>query len=415
MQNSIFIPNKKIGTYKHISSNPLSKSLITIIIVSLAIAPSFALGKGNMNLLLVAVLGLSPIIIILYKRLYYSDILLLLFMGSIVATPLIFHSESMRWSTVMYSYMFSLTFIAYNQLIHRNYFSVTDYMKVLKYLIYAYFIVLLIQQFCVLLGLPIFNLSNYDPITPWKLNSLSAEPSHSARIVALLMFCYITIKELIINRTYNFRRDWLEDKWVWVSFLWTMLTMGSGTAFLFLSIIFFKFLNLKNIIMLIFLTTVIVFIVQIFGIDSFVRTFKFFNSVLTLDVRTMIEADHSASVRVVPFILVSQMVDFTTVNGWFGHGIDYTGTFLSDIMPGLPEGTSGGGMFQVWLEYGFLPFFIFVAYSFFTIYRKKDYIGVVFWFLLVFMYGVNNQMVWLTLLALFTNNYFIKLRKIDEK
>ena len=387
---------------------------LIIILISLAIAPAIVLGEGNRNLFLIGVMFISPIIILTSKRFKRSNVWLLLFMASIVLIPLVHQPASMRWSTVMYSVMFGLTFIAYVQLLYKKSFTVENYQKLLKYLIYAYFIVLLIQQFCVLTGLPIFNLSNYNLSEPWKLNSLAPEPSQSARIVALLMYCYITIKELIVKRKYNFRLDIKDDKWIWFSFLWTMLTMGSGTAFLFIIIVLLKFIRFKSLIPLIIIFAGIGLFVNMMGIDSSERTFKVFIATLTLDVDTIVRADHSASLRIIPMILIAKTMDLTTINGWFGHGIDYTIIFLSGKIPGVNEGFSGGGLLQFLLEYGLISFMLFVIFSFANSVKKGDYLSIVFWFMLVFLNGVNSQIVWLTIILLFTNKYFdkkIKKRK----
>ena len=125
--------------------NKISSWLITIILISIAVSPAFALGEGNRNLLLIGVMGVSPIIVITYFRIYRSDIWLLLFMLTIVVNPLVNHPESMRWSTVLYSMMFCLTFMAYNRLLTMDTLSIEHYYKLLRYLMYAYFIVLLIQ------------------------------------------------------------------------------------------------------------------------------------------------------------------------------------------------------------------------------------------------------------------------------
>ncbi len=390
-------------------------SFLPIIVIALAVAPAFALGEGNRNLFLIGIMILSPLIILKFKKLYWSDIWLLLFLFSIVVIPPLTHPESMRWSTVMYSWMFGITFLAYKQLLTLRIFTVKNYMQLLKYLIYAYFVVLLIQQFCVLTGLPIFNLSNYDPATPWKLNSLAAEPSHSARIVALLMYCYITIKEIVTNKKYNFKLNLKEDKWLWIAFLWTMLTMGSGTAFLFIVIIFSKFLSIKNIIYLMLLFSIIFVLINILGIHSFERTYKVFMAVLTLDVDTIIHVDLSAAIRIVPMLILATMVNIVTFNDWFGHGIDYVGTFMDQLVPAVPEGFSAGGMLVIWMEYGFLSFILFVIFSFTTTYRKGDYLTILFWFLLVFMYGVNGQIIWLAIILLYTNKFFYSKKDRRKK
>ena len=285
--------------------NSYSLLLLGVILISMATSPAIFLGEGNINLLLIAVMSFSLLVVIARYKLYRSEIWLLLFMVSIITIPPLAHPESMRWSTVLYSFMFSLTFLAYNRLLRYKIFNIESYLSFLKYIIYGYAIVLLIQQFCVLTGLPIFNVSNYDPVEPWKLNSLSAEPSHSARIVALLMYCYIVIKELISNAFYDFRKNFKKDKWVWLGFLWTMLTMGSATAFVFIAIFFLKFIRFKMLVQLGLLVVATAFFVDMIGVDAFDRVLKVFKATLTLDPNTIIAADHSASSRIAPMIYLA--------------------------------------------------------------------------------------------------------------
>ena len=88
--------------------------------------------------------------------------------------------------------------------------------------------------------------------------------------------------------------------------------------------------------------------------------------------------------------------------------MDYVKSIFSTYVRigGLPEGFTGGGMFQVWLDYGLLSFLLFVYFTFSATYLKDSIVSVFFWFLLVFMYGVNSQIVWVTIVLLFTLNYF---------
>ncbi|WP_443632135.1 hypothetical protein ABXT64_06555 [Candidatus Marifrigoribacter sp. Uisw_064] len=386
--------------------------LLILILTALAVSPAFALGEGNRNLLLIGVMGLSPIIILYFGRFDRINPWLAFFMVSIIIFPLIYQPQSMRWSTVLYAIMFCLTFIAYKELLYHSKFTVIHYYKLLKYLIYAYFIVLLIQQFCVLTGLPIFNLSNYNPITPWKLNSLSAEPSHTARVVALLLYSYITIKELLLDRSYNFRLDFKKDKWVWIAFFWTMVTMGSGTAFLFIGVVLLKLIRFKNFIPFLIIGCVMFVIVDFVGSNSINRTYNVVLATASLDESIIIEADHSASFRIVPMIVLAKMLDVTTLNGWFGYGIDYVSTFMSNFIKGGGDKVSGGGLFALAIEYGLVSFFLFIIFSIKACYDKNDrLLSVIFWFLLVFMMGVNIQITWLCIILLISNKMFKQLLK----
>ena len=125
-------------------------TFLVLIIVGMAISPAFALGEGNRNLFLIGVMSISPIIILRFFEFDKLDFLLLLFVTTIAIFPSLSHPDTMRWSTVLYSIMFGLSFIAFKLLLQQKYLSIIRYINILRYLIYAYFIVLLIQQFCVL-------------------------------------------------------------------------------------------------------------------------------------------------------------------------------------------------------------------------------------------------------------------------
>ena len=251
--------------------------------------------------------------------------------------------------------------------------------KILKYLIIAYTITLIIQQFCVLTGLPIFNVSNYDTTVPWKLNSLSAEPSHSARIVALLTYSYLFVKQILLRRSYHFKNDFSSDKWIWLGFFWIVMTSGSATGFLFLTIIMLKFLNFKNLLPLILISTLIFALINSFEISAANRAYQTFYATLTFDEASIIEADHSGSIRIVPIIILIKLIDFSTIDSWLEHGIDYVSTFLSYSLPGLQEGMSSGGLMVFCMEYGFLLFCVFIFFSIkFTV--NKNFLNFIFGF-----------------------------------
>tara|TARA_B110000238_G_C15904906_1_gene343666 strand:+ start:54 stop:680 length:627 start_codon:yes stop_codon:yes gene_type:complete len=203
-----------------------------------------------------------------------------------------------------------------------------------------------------------------------------------------------------------------KDKWVWLSFFWTMITMGSGTAFLFIGFVLFKFNRLRNFIPLLVIGGALLFLVKNYEITAFDRTYKTVLASVSLDTDKIIEADHSAAVRIVPFIILAKQVNLNTWNGWFGNGIDHVSSFMSNYIRGVPEGFTGGGLFYLWIEYGFIPFILFLIFTLFISYRKRDYLSILFWFMLVFLYGPNSQITWLCVLLLFTNKFFFN--RIDK-
>jgi hypothetical protein len=212
---------------------------------------------------------------------------------------------------------------------------------------------------------------------------------------------------MILDRKYNLSIDFKKDQWIWFAFLWTMLTMGSTTALLFVLIVFLKFFQLKNFTSLLAFSVIIITILlsnETSSIDRFVNTTK---AVVTLDADKVIAADHSASFRIVPMMVLSQKVGISSLDDVLGHGVDTVGKFLYKYLPGGGDNISGGGFFYIWYEYGFLAFFFLLLFTFKATVYKGQLINIVFWFFLVFSYGINNQIIWLCVVLLFTNNYFL--------
>lgn len=197
----------------------ITKGMLFCGIAILVTSPAFALGAGARNMLLIGAMAISPLLLMLYPIFNRRvDLPLILFLVCTISFPLIFHPLTMRWSTVLYSGMFGVFFMAMTRLFHFSEVKLNDLQTLFKSIIYAYLSVLLIQQVCVLLELPIFNVSNYSPLEPWKLNSLMSEPEHSGRMVALLMYSFLTMKEIEKGASLSFKESWGEDKALWCAF-----------------------------------------------------------------------------------------------------------------------------------------------------------------------------------------------------
>lgn len=375
-------------------------AIINIMIILVAVSPAFALGDGNKNMLLIGAMCLSPYYFFHYPVIIPKvDIPLTILCFMMIAFPLIFHPETMRWSTVLYSCLFCLYFMVFARVLSVKEYSLLDFAQLLKGLIFAYCIVLIIQQFCVLFGLPIFNVSNYTPLEPYKLNSLMSEPSHSARIIPILMYFYILVKERINGEMYVLKERFTEDRKVWLAFLWSVLTMGSATAFIFLLIIVFKvFPSFKK------ANTLLVIVVGILAVSvavnenhNFDRAFRFAEAVTTLDEQQVIKADGSGAHRIVQSFRGAKFVSLKNRNDWMGYGVDADQKLVPNFQRGL---TGNGGLFTLWINYGFLVCALWWVFTILMVYNKDTpFISLFIWFLAVLiMGGMNNQIIWLVLI-----------------
>lgn len=399
--------------------------VVNIFIILLAVVPAFALGDGNKNMLLVAAMCLSPYFLFRYPVIIGKIDIPLMLMGILmIFFPLLRHPDTVRWSTVLYSWLFLLYFMAYVRTLSASGYGMDNFSVVLKGLIYAYCIVLVIQQFCVLTGLPIFNESAYYTLAPWKLNSLTSEPSHSGRIIPILMYFYIMSRETSLGCKYVLKQRGREDRWVWIAFLWTVLTMGSATAFIFLLIIAFKLFPSLNwnskVFAVIASVAVMAFLLNRasdneHGISGQVdRAFSFVTTAITLDETKIIDADGSGAHRVVQSLRGAKFVGLKDADDWMGHGIDADTRLIPNWQSS--ELSGGAGLFQLWVNYGFIVSMMWWVFSFSIVFIKSNpWVSSFIWFISVFILGgLNNQILWLVLVLAYTYKTLKKYHKIKR-
>jgi len=379
-----------------------------IVLLMLATTPAIFLGDGNRNLGLIALMFVSPAFALqlFSRRMLPLEIFLLFgFAISIVLLPALFHGDT-RWSTIFYSLMFCGLFVSYDNMLRGGSLRIMVFIRCIKYLLFAYTGVLVIQQICVLIGLPIFNVSNYNPSEPWKLNSLSAEPSHSARIVGLLMVSYVVALRVAPRLGAPNLTQGPKDTLVYACFLWTMITMLSATSVVMLGIVglaHFDRLKLRYIL----LGTIIVGATLLLIPDQLTeRVFRISAATLSLDYEEVLRADHSGAMRVAPMLLLLDRVEILSFAGLFGHGVDSVSLFLSHYIWGIQEGATGGASMALWYEYGFITFAFFMAFTIKATGALRAKVNFAVWFLLVFLGGVNNQMAWLAIVCLYTLRFY---------
>lgn len=265
--------------------------------------------------------------VFLIKDLTFSKaVLLSVFFALSTFLSAISHPESFRISTLLYMVSFLVTFITMYNLVHfHEVLSLKRFTKILRILIYAFAIVLLVQQFCVIVGIRHFPLINMTYFLNRGIgaNSLCIEPSHSARIMGALFYSYI--QSVSFGQSFKLKLRQLfakEHRWVSIGFLWSMLTMGSGTAFIVLGIMCLYFINWRNVIITVPLIVCLVSVASRMGIEQFDRAYSTVQATVTLDADAVRKTDGSASYRIVPILNTIMNFDITNPDHWFGYGTD---------------------------------------------------------------------------------------------
>lgn len=319
-----------------------------------------------------------------------------------------FHPESFRWSTYIYSILLVLTFVSFYNLVWiEKVFTIDHFIKICKWFMMAYFIVCIIQQVVLLIGIPYLPALNL-----WKIldrgigcNSLSVEPSTFGRFMLVFYYAYVKCQEYKRNEG-PFTLSELfsgEHKWVTLRFLWMMLTMGSGTAFVCLILFSLYFVRKHNWYYVIPMLITSYVLIQASGIEHLDRATSTINATTTLDKEEINEADGSAAARISP-IINSINADFTKAETWIGHGIDY-----SSNESGFVKQTQ-----TLFDDYGLIFYLIALIFAFNCAYKFSS-LATIFMFVGVGgSFGTNIQYAWELAMVMTCVRYFYENRYNPE-
>ena len=130
---------------------------------------------------------------------------------------------------------------------------------------------------------------------------------------------------------------------------------------------------------------------------NFDRAFRFSKAVLTLDEKQIIKADGSGAHRIVQSFRGARFVGLNDKDDWVGHGVDADQKLIPNWQSSYLTGN--GGMFSMWINYGFLPFAIWCFFTFKVIFQKNNQlISFLIWLLIPAIGGgCNGQIIWLIL------------------
>lgn len=390
-----------------------NKLYTKILLIGLSITFPFFLGEGAKNMFLVAIMSISPIMLLIGKKNYDKvDRCLLAFIFLALGVCLL-HVETFRYMSYLYSFCFITSFLYLRNVVEREEINLDSLILFLRYLIYIYGVVLLIQQACVIMGQAPILASGYSIEYKWKLSSLTPEPSHLARFVFFIQYAYIVLREKQLSRLYSFQ-DARQEKLVWFLYFWLMLTCQSTTAYLFAFLFFGRYLKMRTIVpMAVLGLSIGVIMLNVFeGNKAFDRILNLFPAIVEGSAETINYADHSAAHRIIPLYVFADWFDVSTANFWFGNGMDYGANLCREYMSMVSgdvvyndNKVNIGGSFTSFLDYGVIvmSFFIAALYSFFR--KVPDKYLVFCWIFINLFSGINTQMFWFSLFLVMTTAY----------
>lgn len=386
-------PEKKIDS-------PRTATLISSVMLTLlAVNPGYTQGENHINLLLCAALCMSPALLLIRgcrTATRSIDIPLLAVCAFVMIFPLIFHPDSIRLSTMLFTCAYCVYFMMFARILKHSDMDGKRFMKLISLIIYAYGIVLVIQQICVLTGLPVFMPSMIYR-SPFKLNSLSAEPSHTSVILSMLMTAWTGTLRSERPGT-SLIASLKAYPWLWGCWAWTLFSTYNASAFVLFPLPFVSFITRRNIWKWSFSAAVAIIVVSIIPkghIDNLDRVIESSKALLTFDSERMIDADTSMSTRIIPTVVGAANLQFDSAL-ITGHGADAD---QREIV-GLPSENfkQGGqaGHFTMLYNYG-LPcaLALWIAIATTCITRRWWWSVLIFLFALQMSADYNMQLMWM--------------------
>ena len=269
----------------------------------------------------IAFMGICPLIFIAKKPII-TKALILAALYWMVCYLLSLLKGEMRFSTLGFLGMYLILYINFYSFVVKGTFTLDYFTKILQYLIIAYGVTLIGQQLCVLVGLrnmPLLNLQNQFFLSITKLPTLTLEPSHSARILTFAMLGYLRCLEIKTGKKLTVQ-EWFdkEHRTVTFLFLWSMLMMGSGTAFIGLGILGLYFITKKTAIYIVPALIGLFIIGQSLELKHMDRVVTLAASATTGDAKAMQQADGSGASRLIPLVNAFTKTDLTELETWIG-------------------------------------------------------------------------------------------------
>jgi hypothetical protein len=337
-----------------------------------------------------------------------SVILLFLYMTASYLTNM----ASASLTSFLYSLFFMGTFIIVATA-GAKFLEEIDLLNIIKFILAAYFIVLLIGQLYVLFGL-------FTPDTSDRLNlhghfgtafsrekmairfySLATEPSYASIIVVFLYYLFLEISNRIGNTKKLF---------ITLITLYMLFVFSSAFGFLLMAILLWlrlhklrpDFAVISMLLLLVAFITLVFVDFDIYGITrlkNIIRQFDFTNW------ESVRKIDYSASFRILPTYFYAKTADSQSIHFYLGHGAGVSDKLLNRFLfPHAPDaGEFHGGFFPGYLiDYGIIGFIIFIL-VFFKETKDIFSFGTIVLLISFTNANFNTQLIWLIVTFLYLN------------
>lgn len=321
-------------------------ALFTVVFMNIQFLP---IEGYPMSMPKIVFMAISPLILLLKAPGVSKATMWGIFFWTVTVGMSVFQHGAPRMSTFYYTAMFLFVFNLYYNLIYlKHAFSLDEFINIMKFMIFAYFVCLVLQELSFLVGLRtnyLVNMMGFSYYGLFRLPSLGIEPSSSARTLAVCFYAFLKCTEYKLGTPPSIKWLWKEEKWTVLAFLYTMVFMGSGTAMVCLAILSLYFMRKEYALFVIIMSVALYNVIPLINYEPLNRAIDVMNASMTGDSEEVTQVDHSASTRVNIILDTFKYLDITDPQIWYGKGVDSWSSEKHAMVSGI-------------VDYGLISYFI---------------------------------------------------------
>lgn len=402
-----------------LKKNNIFKRVLIVTILSLSFTSLNAFNLGGISFsffLLCSTIFIGLISVFEFKMPALKDELVILISFYIILSALL-NLSTFKATSVIYSFLFLFLFL-YITHYSKKHLSVDNFIWILKFILIAFFIILLISQIAVLFDL--HNLEGpkgyfqstgqlgiqYNNITGvYRFHSLSTEPSYAA-IIVLISFAVLSglvdeKKKLVVYG---------------VILLYMLFSFKSAIGFIILVFWIFAQFKIKRKYFIISGSIVLIGILLFFFTNVGGKSVERIREVVFLlfsdssnFIKNLNLIDSSAYARIGPTFTYIKEMDLLNYHTYFGFGAASSEPYFSKII--YPEAWNKHMVFRppfipgFLYDYGFIGAFLVFAFIWKHIKKQNIFFKVVF-LLIIINSNFNTQLFWFAIIFIYLYNFY---------
>ena len=375
-----------------------SRTIFAYIVIAYAVVLVPFVDTSLRNYLTISGAMLGGVSMLGFKSRGTGQFMSTVFLLSVMATSVLMTSTAQELLTVALTAVYATGYFAVSGILGRISDRRALTIRLLRNLVYAFAIVSLVQMIASLVNLPVPNVIGSKGM--WSYPSLTMEPSHLGRVAGITMLAYLVLSyhdDSGIRTLVFFQKH----RRVLLAFLTTMLLSGSTLAFLAMIVVLVIWRSISYALVSISVTFLAMLLLSYLDIEGLPNSFLFFKAFMSFDIDSLIAADPSGAVRVLPIILFVQDFSLWSPSFWIGGGVPALEQLVSGRIPGVPDDQIMLGFFP-----GYLVFFGMFATAFFVwtfaIYplKRRNASLVTFWLIFFTTSAWNTQVFWYGLMMI---------------